>query len=178
MRFRSVLAGTFAVFLASATLFAQAAGTGRGAGVSMPPPPPGDAANGKALVAANTCLDCHRIGDMGSRLGPELTQVGVSRSPDNLIESILAPDAEVLPENRSVRVVTKDGASVTGRILNQDTFSILLMNDREQLKSYQRANLREAAILDKGLMPSYQGKLTTQQVNDIVNYLASLKGAQ
>jgi quinoprotein glucose dehydrogenase len=173
-----LLVATICACLTAATLGAQGAGTGRGAGVLPPPPPPGDAANGKALVAANKCLDCHRVGETGSRVGPDLTQIGATRTPANLIESIVKPDQEVLPENRSVRVVLKDGTSVTGRILNQDALSVQLINDKEQLKSYLRANLREATILDKGLMPSYEGKLTTQQVNDIVNYLASLKGAQ
>ncbi len=84
----------------------------------------------------------------------------------------------MLPENRGIRVVTKTGTTVTGRLLNQDAFSVQLIDDKEQLRSFERSALREAAILTKGLMPSYQGKLTEPQVNDVVNYLASLKGAQ
>jgi cobalamin biosynthesis Co2+ chelatase CbiK len=82
----------------------------------------------------------------------------------------------VLPEHRSIRVVTKTGETVIGRLLNQDTFTVQLITPKEELKSYQRSELREATIQMKGLMPSYEGKLSTQQVNDIVNYLASLKG--
>ena len=88
----------------------------------------------------------------------------------------MAPDEEVVPENRVVRVVTKEGATVTGRLLNQDAISVQLITPKEELKTYLRANLREFAIVDKGLMPSVQGKLTDQQVADIVSYLSSLKG--
>jgi hypothetical protein len=50
------------------------------------------------------------------------------------------------------------------------------MNPKEELKTYLRASLREFTILDKGLMPSVNGKLTDQQVADIVSYLSSRKG--
>jgi putative heme-binding domain-containing protein len=137
--------------------------------------PPGDAARGKALVESNRCLDCHRIGETGSRLGPNLSDIGARRTPDRLLKSLVAPDEEVLFENRFVRVVTKDGATITGRLLNQDAMSVQMMTPKEELKTYLRANIREYTVLDKGLMPSTQGKLSDQQVADIVAYLASLK---
>src|SRR5712692_3824934 len=140
--------------------------------------PPGDAANGKVLVESTGCLDCHRIGETGSRLGPDLSDIGNRRSPDVLRRAIVAPDEEVLPEHRFVRVVTKDGITVVGRLLNQDAFSIQLMNKDEQLKSYLKSNLREHTILEKGLMPSFDVKLTAQQVADIVSYLDSLNGTK
>ena len=138
----------------------------------------GDAGNGRMLVESNKCFDCHRIGDTGSRLGPDLSDVGRLRSSELLRRAIVSPDSEVLPEHRFVRVVTKDGATVVGKLLNQDAFSIQLMDKDEQLKSYLKSNLREHAILEKGLMPSYEGKLTSQQIADVVSYLESLKGGE
>ena len=142
-----------------------------------PDAPPGDAARGKTLVESSGCFDCHRINDRGSRLGPNLTAIGTRRTAARLREALVDPDAEVIADNRFARVVTKDGASVTGKLLNQDAISVQLMNPKEELKTYLRANLREFTILDKGLMPSVQGKLTDQQVADIVSYLGSLKGS-
>ena len=141
-----------------------------------PKPIRGDAANGKALVNSTKCLDCHRIGDIGSRVGPDLSDVGDRKTAEQLQRAIVAPDEEVLPENRSVRVVTRAGATLTGRLLNQDAFSVQLMDAGEQLKSYAKSDLRELTILEKGLMPSYEGKLNAQQIADLVRYLASLKG--
>src|SRR5947209_18228771 len=77
--------------------------------------PSGDAANGKTLVASKTCLDCHRIGETGSRLGPDLSDIGSRRSPDALQRAIVFPDEDVLPEQRFVRLVNKDGAQGIGR---------------------------------------------------------------
>ena len=135
----------------------------------------GDASRGKALVESSSCFDCHRIGDRGSRFGPDLSDIGGRRTPDQLRLALVEPDKEVAPENRSVRLVTKEGATVTGRLLNQDSTSVQLINQKEELKTYLRANLREYTIVDKGLMPAVQGKLMDRQVADMVTYLNSLK---
>jgi len=139
--------------------------------------PPGDAAKGKSLVESSGCLNCHRIGDKGSRTGPDLSGIGDRRTPDRLKQSIVAPDEEVLPENRYVRVVLKDGSTVMGRLLNHDALSVQLIDTKEQLRSFETTKIREYTILQKGLMPP-QTKLSAQDVNDIVNYLSSLKEQQ
>jgi alcohol dehydrogenase (cytochrome c) len=138
-------------------------------------PLPGDAASGRALVESNKCLDCHRIGDTGSRLGPDLSDIGTRRTFDRLTRALVAPDDEVLPENRFVRVTTKDGTTVTGKLLNQDAFSIQLMNSEQQLKTYLKSALRDVGIVQKGLMPAFDGP--AGQIADIVSYLATLKGS-
>jgi len=137
---------------------------------------PGDAAHGKALYAANGCSGCHQIGQTGSRVGPDLTEIGGNRSYTELQQALVAPDQEVLPENRSARVVLKDGTTVTGRLLNQDGFSVQLIDSKEQLRSFLRSDLREYTILTKGLMPSYANKLSPSDLADLTKYLASLKG--
>ena len=137
----------------------------------------GDAGRGKALVESSGCFDCHRIDDRGSRLGPNLTQIGSRRTAVRLRQALVAPDEEVVADNRFARIVTKDGTTVTGKLLNQDAISVQMMNPKEELKTYLRANIREYTIIDKGLMPSVEGKLSAQQVADIVSYLGSLKGS-
>jgi alcohol dehydrogenase (cytochrome c) len=155
------------------TGFLLAASTATAVIGQQPPTPRGDAARGKALYDANQCADCHRLGQNGSRVGPDLSTVGDSRSPEQLYRAIVAPDEEVLPENRNVRVMLKDGTAVVGRILNQDAFSIQMLTSAERLESYERSDLREHTIIQNGLMPSYEGKLGSQDVADIVRYVAS-----
>jgi putative heme-binding domain-containing protein len=138
--------------------------------------PPGNVTRGKTLFASSGCFDCHRIDDRGSRLGPDLSDIGGRRTIDRLKQALVVPDEEVLPENRFVRFVTRDGATVTGRLLNQDAISVQLINAKEELKSYLKATIRDFTIVEKGLMPSVQGKLTDQQVDDVVSYMSSLKG--
>jgi putative heme-binding domain-containing protein len=167
------IAAWFIVLMAPALLAQRGAGARDQARL-----PSGDAANGKTLVASKTCFDCHRIGEKGSHVGPDLSDIGSRRSPDALQRAIVFPDEDVLPEQRFVRLVTKDGTTVVGRLLNQDAFSIQLIGKDDQLKSYMKENLREHTILVKGMMPSFAGKLTAQQIADVVTYLASLKGGE
>ena len=135
----------------------------------------GEASRGRAVVESGGCFDCHRIADRGSRVGPNLSDIGDRRTPEQLRQALVAPDDEVLPENRSVRVVTREGAAITGRLLNQDAISVQLITPTEELKTYLKDGMREYSIVDKGLMPSAQGKLTDQQIADVVSYLGSLK---
>lgn len=136
----------------------------------------GDPARGKELFEnKGECLSCHRVKALGSRLGPNLTDIGVNRRTVELERSLVDPNAQAAPQNRRVRVVTKDGSTVTGRLLNIDTFSIQLLDANENLRSFSRSDLRESAVLDKSTMPSYKDKLSPQELADVVSYLASLR---
>ena len=147
------------------------ASTARGTSVS------GDAARGQALFEGNGgCLKCHRVRAKGSRTGPDLTEIGRFRRSFELERSILEPDAEILPQNRFVRVVTRDGVTIRGRILNHDGFTVQLIDTQERLRSFLRSDLREFAFESKSPMPSYKNTLSPTEIADLVSYLASLKG--
>jgi putative heme-binding domain-containing protein len=137
----------------------------------------GDAGRGKAVFEGKgECLTCHSVGGAGSRIGPTLSDIGAVRRVVELERSILDPDAEIRAENRTVRLTTRDGVTTTGTLLNQDTFTLQLLDSKERLVLFEKSNLREYLILKSSPMPSYRGKLSTQEVTDVVSYLASLKG--
>jgi putative heme-binding domain-containing protein len=122
------------------------------------------------------CVGCHRVVDTGSRTGPDLTEIGKERTLAYLEQSLTDPDADVLPQNRYYRVVTNDGKTITGRLLNIDTFTVQILDTHEQLQSLQKSDLRESGFLEKSPMPSYRTRLTPEERNDVIAYLASLKG--
>ncbi len=128
------------------------------------------------LMQRNGCLSCHRVGDTGSYVGPYLDGVGAHRSPEQLRASLVSPQKEVLPENRTVRLVDSDGKTVMGRLLNQDGFSVQLIDSSGQLRSFEKSGLREFTIVTTNPMPSYADKLNAQDLTDLVRYLSSLKG--
>ena len=137
----------------------------------------GDAARGKTIFEQKgECLKCHRVNGKGSYLGPELTDVGVTRRSAQLERSLLEPDAEILPQNRFFRIVTKDGMALTGRLLNLDTFTVQLIDSNERLRSFLKENLKEFDFVDKSPMPPYRSKLSAGEVADVVAYLTTLKG--
>ena len=130
----------------------------------------------KRLIQENGCLSCHRVGETGSDVGPYLDNVGAHRSPELLHASLVSPNKEVLPENRTVRLVASDGKTVTGRLLNQDGFSVQLIDSSSQLRSFEKSDLRELTIVTTNPMPSYADKLSAEDLTDLVRYLSSLKG--
>jgi putative heme-binding domain-containing protein len=137
----------------------------------------GDGVRGKALFEGKaTCGTCHRVSGNGSRLGPDLTNIGQLRRSVELERSLVDPDAEVLGNNRFYHVTTKDGVTTTGRLLNLDTFTVQLLDSKEQLRSFVKSDVREHGFVEKSTMPSYREKLTAQELADLVSYLVSLKG--
>ena len=82
----------------------------------------------------------------------------------------------MLSQNRYYRVTTKSGETVTGRLLNIDTFSVQLIDTKDRLLSFSKSDLREAAFLGKSPMPAYKQQLSSQELSDLVAYLVSLKG--
>ena len=135
----------------------------------------GDAARGKAVFdGKGNCASCHRVAGVGSRVGPDLTSIGFTRGAAELERSLVDPNADVQPNNRFYRVVLRDGTVVQGRLLSHDTFTVQLMDTQERLRSFNKGELREHGFV-KSPMPSYRGTLSTQEIADVVSYLASLR---
>jgi putative heme-binding domain-containing protein len=137
----------------------------------------GDVTRGRTLVESKgQCLTCHSIGTNGGHAGPALSDMGLQRRSVDLMRSLVNPGAEVRPDNRSVKIVMKDGRTVTGRFLNQDTFSIQLIDSTDKLLSIDKSSVRESSLLTTSAMPSYRDKLTAAELADVVSYLSSLRG--
>jgi putative heme-binding domain-containing protein len=137
----------------------------------------GDVARGRTVFEGKgECTKCHRVGRTGSRVAPDLTDVGSLRSAGSIQRSLLDPNSQMMPINRPVRLVTKDGTVINGRRLNEDTYSVQIMDDRERLHSLLKADLRELTISKTSPMPSYKGTLSPEEIADLIGYLVSLKG--
>jgi putative heme-binding domain-containing protein len=109
-------------------------------------------------------------------VAPELSDIGAVRSADVLQSTLLDPDASLQPVNRSVRAVTRAGQVVTGRRLNEDTYSVQLIDEHERLRSFLKADLKDYSVIMSSKMPSYRTSLSAQDLADVVAYLLSLKG--
>jgi putative heme-binding domain-containing protein len=139
----------------------------------------GDAGRGEALFAGKGgCLTCHEVHGRGSRLGPDLSDVGRLRRASELERALVDPPGEVRPQNRGVRLVTREGATVTGRLLHHDTFTVLMLDAKERLRSFAKADLRDVAVIKTSSKASYRGKLSDAEIADLVGYLMSLKGTK
>lgn len=139
-------------------------------------PTSGDVGRGKMIFEGKgRCATCHSLNGAGSRLGPELTHIGATRRAIELRRSLITPRAEVLAEHRFYRVVTRDGRTVTGRLLNLDTFSVQLLDSAdERPKSFETSTLNDAGFVDPN-MPSYRDSLSAEELADVIRFLTSLK---
>jgi putative heme-binding domain-containing protein len=139
--------------------------------------PLGEARHGQAIFERLGCLSCHRVNGKGSRVAPNLSEIGAVRPASALQRSLLDPSSAMLPINRPVRAVTLAGKVIEGRRLNEDTYSVQLIDGQEHLVSIFKSDLREYHISTTSTMPSYRDTLTSVDLADLMAYLVSLRGS-
>jgi len=167
-------AGSIVAFLRSRAPAAPPSPFGRGGPATIAR---GDAARGKSVYdAKGQCATCHRVDGRGPRVAPDLTEIGTIRPAAELREKLVDPNTTIRPGNRYVEAVTKRGYKIAGRLLNQDTFTVQLIDANERLVSLSRNDLKDFTYLKNSPMPSYRDKLTPGELDDLVAYLVSLKG--
>ena len=156
----------------------QVAGYVRTLGSVKSEPIPGDPARGEALYRGKgKCEPCHSVNRKGGRMGPDLTEAGARRSPAYLREALLDPEASVPEAFLLVRLVPRSGERITGIRLNEDTWSIQIRDLSDRLHSFWKRDLTEVnKDRGKSPMPSYRGVFTLVELDDVVAYLASLRG--
>jgi len=137
----------------------------------------GDAGRGRAIFEGKgKCGTCHRVNGQGPRLAPDLSDIGTTRTAATLHNVVVDPNGATQFQNRNVRAVTKDGKVVTGRRLNEDTYSVQLIDEQERLVSLSKDELKEYTVAKTASMPAYRSTLNATEISDVVAYLLSLKG--
>ncbi|MEE8161168.1 MAG: c-type cytochrome [Acidobacteriota bacterium] len=138
---------------------------------------PGDRAAGERIYwDKGGCSICHMLNGTGGRQGPDLSSVGWLRSPEHLRTSLLEPGEEVEPRWWSIRGIGRDGETIEGILLNEDTFSFRILDEAENLRSFFKRDLREFQRVKDSSMPSYKEILSERELDNLVAYLYSLRG--
>ena len=140
-------------------------------------PVPGDPARGAEIYRGKAnCTSCHSIMGEGGVVGPDLSTIGTARSATSLRQSLIDPKASIPRGYLLVTVVPNDGPGVTGVRMNEDSFSIQVLDDSGRAHSFWKS---EVTSIDKqrgkSPMPSYKGQLSDSELTDLVACLASLK---
>jgi cytochrome c oxidase cbb3-type subunit III len=147
----------------------------------------GDAANGKKLFYGDAnCSGCHMVQGHGGRLGPNLTAVGGIRTPEYIVDSVRNPSRrlaqglleatkEFPQEYETITVVTADGKEIKGVALNEDSFSVQLMDASETIHTFEKDKLRSFSRSRNSMMPAYDTNLLSDKdLEDIVAFLVSV----
>jgi putative heme-binding domain-containing protein len=136
----------------------------------------GDAARGKIIYDVSGCAGCHRVHGNGALIGPDLSDIGAIRKPAAIQLSLMQPSTAMQAINRPVRFVMRDGRTVEGRRLNEDTATVQLIDRQGQLVSLMKSDIRDTQLGTKSPMPTYAGKLFDREIADLLAYLLSLRG--
>jgi cytochrome c oxidase cbb3-type subunit III len=144
----------------------------------------GDAAHGKVLFYGTAaCGTCHMVNGKGGRLGPDLSATGSARSFEYLVESMRNPSKRLAEgiseplkdfsqEYETVTVVSLEGRKLQGVVLNEDSFTVQMMDTREQLHSFEKSKLRSYEKTRESLMPAYEAKtLPEKDLKDVIAFL-------
>jgi cytochrome c oxidase cbb3-type subunit 3 len=147
----------------------------------------GSASHGKELFYGDAnCSLCHMVEGKGGRVGPELTSVGGSRTRESIIDSVRNPSRrlawglteatkEFPQEYETVTVVTAEGRQIKGVALNEDSFSVQMIDSNEHIYLLEKAKLRSFKKSRESLMPAYKTDvLSDKDLEDILAFLVSV----
>jgi putative heme-binding domain-containing protein len=140
--------------------------------------PLGDPRTGETLFEKKACLSCHRVHGKGSLFSVDLSEIGAVRSTEALQRALADTTNVVAPQRRFIRAVTPDGRVINGRRLNEDTFTVQLLDDGGRLVSLVKSELREYTSSRTSPRPTSKDTLTADERAHLTAYLAALKGVQ
>jgi putative heme-binding domain-containing protein len=138
----------------------------------------GNASRGEQLFRRQGCIGCHLVRGEGGVKGPDLSVIGSQRSAEHFRESVLDPNARVSPAFWVAKIITKDGSTHSGFVMNQDTYMVQILDFSKGLQSLSRSDFKDFGIDRSSAMPSYRSKLSATELDDLVSYLLSLKRQQ
>jgi putative heme-binding domain-containing protein len=120
------------------------------------------------------CIKCHRMGDRGERIGPDLTGVGNRFSRIHIIESILEPSRTLAPSFESVTVALKDGRVLTGLRVSETDATLVLADNQAAKHVLQKSDIDERRAQQTSIMPEgLEKRFTTDEFVDLITFLVS-----
>jgi putative heme-binding domain-containing protein len=139
--------------------------------------PPGSAGAGENLFVRN-CLGCHRVGDRGGHLGPDLSRIGAARARAALGRQIRGNVADFRTGYEPVTLTTPEGHQIRGVKKNEDMFSVQIMDSTERIQGYLREDMRAVTNEKQSAMPAFGSeRLSDAELDDLLAYLTALQGA-
>jgi putative heme-binding domain-containing protein len=139
---------------------------------------PGSVAAGAELFdSKGACRDCHMIGGSGGRQGPDLSRVGERLTPAQLRTSLTEPNSDVDPRWWTIRVTQRDGSTVEGLRMDEDSFSLRIIDANANLWSFSKEQIAGYERISDSSMPGYAQTLSSSEIEDLVAYLYSLRNA-
>ncbi len=140
----------------------------------------GDPEAGKSLFfdpeSPAGCAKCHRVGDQGGKVGPELTTIAGAQPLEYIVESILSPSAMIVPGFEATLIITKEGRYITGIVKREDDQVIEIADNQGQIQKVRKTAIRERVPQKTSIMPeNFSEVLTVKDFHDLLAFLQTLK---
>jgi putative heme-binding domain-containing protein len=134
----------------------------------------GDAVAGKSLFVRH-CASCHRVGDVGRELGPNLVAMQ-ARGAEAILLHVLNPNLEVQPQYVAHVAVTGDGRVVTGVITAESQTSVTLRTADGSEETIARSDIDELQSTKKSLMPEgFEREIDIRGMGDLLAWLMTAR---
>lgn len=138
----------------------------------------GDVQKGREIFFSSkaVCSTCHRVGNEGGLIGPNLSTIGSIRTRGDLLESILFPNASLARGYETLVIVTKDGKTITG-VLTRETVDALVLTDSQRAEhKVLRQEIEQMTASSVSTMPAGMDQtLSAEELRDLLAWLATLK---
>ncbi len=132
---------------------------------------------GLQVFESKGCLNCHWLNGAGAARGLDLSAIGSRLNAADLQVALNDPSSEVAPEYWTWQATTKVGTTLRGQRLNEDTFSLQILDRAGRLRSVVKAELQSQSLDHASPMPSFRETLSDAQRVDLIAYLTTLQGA-
>jgi putative heme-binding domain-containing protein len=127
-------------------------------------------------IEKSLCLKCHRLGDQGERVGPELTGVGARFARAYLVESILEPSRTIAPSFDTVVVTLKSGKIVSGIKVAETPQNVTLADNQGLKQVIAKADIEERGVSPLSTMPEgLEKRFTEEEFVDLIEFLVGQK---
>ncbi len=131
----------------------------------------GNRENGRTLFV-NNCSECHRLGNSGGSLGPNLSNITSTRSQAALRNAVREPSDSLRNGYKPISLRTSDNSNVLGIIKSEDAFSIQIMDNKQRLRGFVKSELISSRRDIASLMPEFSAQqLSDAQLDDILSFL-------
>jgi cytochrome c oxidase cbb3-type subunit III len=137
--------------------------------------PATDVARGTELFKSKGCNQCHRVHGEGGRLGPDLSDIGKTRSMEHLRAALVDPNTDVRQRYWVVSFKDVSGKSIEGFLMNEDSYTVQFIDVNERLHSVNKPGLRDYKVEKISRMPSFKDLLSASELEQLVAYLLSLR---
>lgn len=131
---------------------------------------------GRRMFAVANCFKCHRVGDEGGSVGPDLTGVGRRFDSRYIIEATIDPNKVISDQYKASTFILKDGRTVTGRVANIAGNNIMVMTDMlnpGHFANVEQTDVEETHDSNVSMMPA--GLLNTLEKEEVLDLLAYLR---